>query len=185
MAKRAYIGWKAGAVVINANPDLSQRELESTIRKAAKLEQKFERKYEKHVDHDEYMNHVKEYGGPQPKIEVRGLETSGLAEKNFRETLEGMEKQSSDKYSSSRDEYKNKMWLADDPPNMGTSVIAYQQLPAAELPAIGSQIHKSLYKKKVERDERNYNGLRYISGHYLNDGRGKPTDKNSYHAKIK
>ena len=66
--KHAYIDFDENAIVMELNPEMSIRKVKSTIHRAAKLRQKFEKKLEKDAGFADYVEHRF-----NPKVMVKGL----------------------------------------------------------------------------------------------------------------
>lgn len=81
-ARSAYIDFDEKAIVMEISPEMSLRKLKSTIKKAAKLEQKFGKKMEKHAGFGDALEYK-----DKPRVLVKGLYDDKTAQKHFEEVL--------------------------------------------------------------------------------------------------
>jgi len=152
MSKSAYIDVDERAVVMELNPDMSERKVKSTIRKAAKLERKFREEMEKEAKFTDAIDY-----GKYPKVIVKGL-----YQEREQKSFETILKNERDHARYTRDR-RDRGWMnkhGRNPDVTADVTAAGSIMTLGILPAyLCTRVH--MYKNAV----RDYKAIRYLDRH--------------------
>jgi hypothetical protein len=156
MSKSAYIDVDERAVVMELNPDMSERKVKSTIHRAAKLERKFRKQMEKEAKFSDAIDY-----GTYPKVMVKGLYEE-RDQKSF-ETIMKNERI----HARYKLDWRDRGWISNPKVNPNItdteSVIGMGLVSIATLGLVPAYLCTRLHMYNTA--SRNYDAIKYLDKH--------------------